>query len=72
MSSIVFVTPGLQNITFKSSFPTGTSNPRLARNLDRAHAWSQDESSNTVYLQPMLPMTSLQSNMARARAFRLQ
>jgi hypothetical protein len=54
-----------------TNFPTGTSSPVLARNLQRAHRWSHDDDATVLYWSPTRS-TSLQSNMARARAFRNQ
>ena len=76
LSSIIGVigpldTYALTDTWLLTSFPTGGSNPVLARNLQRAHRWSQEHDTAILYWSPT-HATSLQSNMARARVFRNQ
>ena len=59
--------PGL---IISNDFPTGSSSPTLSRNLQRAHEWSKTDTETPVYSGITLRQTSLQSNMARAQAFR--
>ena len=67
-----FATPTstMSTIVVSVPFPTGSTSPTLSRNLQRAHAWSNNDGQNSNYgiIQPR--QTSLQSNMARAQAFR--
>jgi hypothetical protein len=69
-TSVVVGYSAMPGIIFSNDFPTGSSSPTLSRNLQRAHAWSKTDTETPVYSGITLRQTSLQSNMARAQAFR--
>ena len=72
LDTFSYITPTstMQSIVITAPFPTGSSSPSLSRNLQRAHAWSSYDGQNVNYLMTTPRQTSLQSNMARAQAFR--
>ena len=69
-ANFVAQSANMPSIVISSAFPSASSSPSLARNLQRAHAWSQHGSPTPIYYITPSRQSSLQSNVARAQAFR--
>ena len=69
-SRFTYQSGNMTNIVITSAFPTASSSPALTRSLQRAHAWSHLGSPTLVYVTSPSRQSTLQSNMARANAFR--
>jgi hypothetical protein len=69
-SRFTYQSGNMTNIVITNAFPSASSSPALTRSLQRAHAWSHTGSPPSVYVANPSRQSTLQSNMARAHAFR--